>query len=49
VEITGDCSIYIDYLSSGQRKEETVAGYVSASMGQKVKHKIDGVDKEIFI
>ena len=32
VEITGDCSIYIDYLSNGKRKEETVAGYVTSSM-----------------
>ena len=49
VEITGDCSIYIDYLSNGQRKEETVADYVTSSMGQKAKHKIDGKDKEIFL
>ena len=49
VEITGDCSIYIDYLSNGKRKEETVAGYVTSSMGQKAKHKIDGKDKEIFL
>ena len=48
VDITGDCSIYIDYLSNGQRKEETVAGYVTSSMGQKVNHKIDGKDKDIF-
>lgn len=48
VSITGDCSIYIDYLSDGQRKEEVVAGYVTSSMGQKVNHKIDGQDKDIF-
>ncbi|MFP5471238.1 MAG: hypothetical protein ACLGGV_06550 [Bacteroidia bacterium] len=48
VEITGDCSIYLDYLSNGQRKGETVAGYVTSSMGQKVNHKIDGKDKDIF-
>jgi len=48
VTITGDCSIYLDYLSNGQRKEETVAGYVTSSMGQKVNHKIDGKDKDIF-
>jgi len=45
VTITGDCSIYLDYLSNGQRKEEIVA---SSSMGQKVNHKIDGKDKDIF-
>ncbi len=49
IEITGDCSIYIDYLSNGQRKKENVAGYVTSSMGQKTKHKIDGKDKEMFL
>jgi uncharacterized membrane protein YiaA len=48
VSITGDCSIDIDYLSNGQRKEEVVAGYVTSSMGQKVNHKIDGQDKDII-
>jgi hypothetical protein len=48
VTISGDCTIYVDYLSNGQRKEETVTGYVSSSMGQKVNHKIDGKDKDIF-
>ncbi|WP_072987500.1 hypothetical protein [Flavobacterium segetis] len=48
VDITGDCSIDINYLSNGQRKEETVAGYVTSSMGEKVNHKIDGKDKDIF-
>lgn len=47
VRITGDCSIFINYLSNGQRKEETVAGYVTTSMGQKVKFKIGG-NKEAF-
>jgi hypothetical protein len=48
IDITGDCSINVDYLSNGQRKEESVAGYVTSSMGQKVNHKIDGKDKDIF-
>lgn len=48
VSITGDCSIYLDYLSNGQKKGETVAGYVTSSMGQKINHKIDGKDKDIF-
>ena len=48
VPIKVDCSINIDYLSDGQRKEETVAGYVSPSMGQKVNHQIDGTDKYIL-
>ena len=48
VDITGDCSINIDYLSNGDRKGETVAGYVTSSMGQKMNHKIDGQDKDIL-
>jgi hypothetical protein len=48
VDITGDCSIYIDYLSNGQRKEESVAGYVTSSMGQKMKHNIGGQNEEQF-
>jgi hypothetical protein len=48
VEITGDCSIHLDYLSNGQRKTETVADYVTSSMGQKANHTIDGKDKDLF-
>ncbi len=29
VKITGDGSLYIDYLANGQRKKETVANYVT--------------------
>lgn len=42
VEITGDCSLGINYLSEGQKKEENVAGYVTPLMGQKMKHNIGG-------
>jgi amino acid transporter len=48
VPITGDCSISVNYLLDGQLKEETVAGYVTSSMGQKVKHEIDGQNKDMF-
>ena len=48
VDITGDCSIDLDYLSDGQRKTEGVAGYVTASMGQKMKHNIGGQNDNIF-
>jgi hypothetical protein len=48
VYITGDCSISIDYLSNGQRKEEGVTGYVTNSMGQKMKHNIGGKNEEQF-
>lgn len=48
VKITGDCSINIAYLSNGQRKKESVAGYVTNSMGQIMKHSIGGQNEEQF-
>ncbi|MDD2565153.1 MAG: hypothetical protein PHU27_13150, partial [Salinivirgaceae bacterium] len=48
VGITGDCSITLEYLENGMTKSETVAGYVTNGMGQKMKHKIDGKDKDIL-
>lgn len=48
IGITGDCTINIDYLSNGQRKEEIVAGYVTNSMGQKINHNIGGQNEEQF-
>ena len=48
VGITGDCSISLEYSENGKIKTETVAGYVTSGMGQKMKHKIDGKDKDIL-
>ena len=48
VGITGDCSISLEYLENGKLKKETVAGYVTSGMGQKIKHEIDGKDKDIL-
>lgn len=48
VGITGDCSITLEYLENGMTKTETVAGYVTNGMGQKMKHNIDGKDKDIL-
>jgi len=48
VDIIGDCSIGIEYLSNGQNKEESVAGYVTNSMGQKMKYNIGGQNEEQF-
>jgi amino acid transporter len=48
VGITGDCSIRLEYSENGKMKTETVASYVTNSMGQKMKHKIDGKDKDIL-
>lgn len=48
VGITGDCSITVEYLENGQQKSETVVGYVTNGMGQKIEHKIDGEHKDIL-
>ena len=48
IDITGDCSINIDYLSEGKKKEESVAGYLTNSMGKKMKHNIGGQNEEQF-
>ena len=48
VEITGDCSITLEYLENGELKKETVAGYVSGGMGQKLEHKINGRDNDML-
>ena len=48
VGITGDCSILVEYKENGEKKSEIVAGYVTPGMGEKMKHKIDGKDKDIL-
>ena len=48
VDITGDCSIDINYLSDGKQKEESVAAYVTNSMGQKMKHNIGELNDRKF-
>ena len=48
VKITGDCSLDLEYLSNGQKKEESVTGYVTNNMGQKMKHNIGGQNEELF-
>jgi hypothetical protein len=48
VDIEGDCSISIDYFSNGQRKHESVAGYVTNSNGQKMNYNIGGKNEVIF-
>ena len=48
VGITRDCSIAVEYLENGEHKSEMVAGYVTNGMGQKMKHTIDGKDKDIL-
>jgi hypothetical protein len=40
VGITGDCTINIEYQLNGQMRTETVAGYVTAGMGQKMYYKV---------
>ncbi len=48
VAITGDCTINIDYLSNGLRKEENVFGYVTHGMGQKINYNIGGQNEKDF-
>jgi hypothetical protein len=48
VDITGDCTIHIDYLADGQRAEETVLGYVTGSMGRKMAYTIGEKDSVPF-
>ncbi|WP_338794147.1 hypothetical protein [Bernardetia sp. MNP-M8] len=45
INIEADCTINIDYLLNGESKKETVLGYATTSMGQKMKYKI-GEKKE---
>ncbi|MEY3241831.1 MAG: hypothetical protein RIR11_3270 [Bacteroidota bacterium] len=42
VNIPGNCSISINYMSNGQRKVEDVEGYVTHSMGEITSHNILG-------
>ena len=48
VGISGDCTIAIDYLQNKARKEASVMGYVTVSMGQKIKYNIGGRNDELF-
>jgi hypothetical protein len=47
VDIKGDCSISIDYLSNGQRQHESVVGYTTNNDGQRMNHNI-GVKNEVL-
>lgn len=40
IKISGDCSIYIDYIENKEKKSEMVQAYTTQGMGQKMKHKI---------
>jgi hypothetical protein len=48
ISITGDCFININYVTDGERKEESVASYVTDGMGQKMKYHIGGQDNNMF-
>ncbi|MFA5032934.1 MAG: hypothetical protein WC614_07940 [bacterium] len=45
IHITCDCSINIEYILNGQRKEENL-GYASSGMGCKMKYNIGGQNEE---
>lgn len=42
INIKGDCSIEMDYSLNGERKKETVVGYTTQNMGEKVTYQIGG-------
>ncbi|KAF2337005.1 hypothetical protein [Flavobacterium daemonense] len=48
IDITGDCSIHLNYSVNGLRKEENVAGYITNTMGQKMNHNIGAPNEEEF-
>ena len=48
VNITGDCSINVDYLLNGQIIKENVAGYVTGGMGKKMQYIIGGKNEKKF-
>jgi len=48
VGITGDCTIDIEYKLDGQTRTETVAGYVTGGMGQKMNYNIGGKNNNDF-
>lgn len=48
VGIPNDCSLTLEYVENGELTSETIAGYVTTGMGHKMKHRIDGEDKDIL-
>lgn len=47
INIPGDCAITADYLLEGQRKEETVEGYISGNLGEKTTHRIGSTKQQL--
>jgi NADH:ubiquinone oxidoreductase subunit 6 (subunit J) len=48
IGITSDCYIDINYIVNGERKEESVASYITSGMGQKMKYHIGGQNYDMF-
>ena len=48
IGITGDCSINLEYELNGQKKTESVVGYVTGGMGQKLEYYIGGKNNNAF-
>jgi hypothetical protein len=46
VAITGDGAINVEYLANGKKETESVAGYVTNGLGQKMKHNIGAQNKK---
>ena len=38
IHINGDCSLDIEYIANGQKKKESVLGYGTNDMGQKMTY-----------
>ena len=48
IGIPRDCSVDITYIVNGQLKQETVSGYMTPGMGQRIKYNIGGKNDELF-
>ncbi len=48
IKITGDCALDIDYIVNGIPQHETVAGYCTNDMGQKITFNIGTNQERVF-
>ena len=48
IGIPRDCSVDITYIVNGQLKQETVSGYMTPGMGQRIKYNIGGKNNDLI-
>ncbi len=48
IKINNDCSIQMNYLQNKKRETETVAGYITGGMGQKMNYNIGSKSELVF-